>query len=245
MMAFSPPTTPSAHHPGPWVPVQAGFSFNSRVELSLTEEGVLDGFAPVSTAWFAVALLRLCVEAPVRMAVLGNMPFSEMRINPDNACAIGLETTPNHVGLFRAGLTEVPEAALNLTRDLLPAAARLYHAERFYRAFTLKDVAAWSPNTEQAMTLIWSALEILFDVGSVTGRTKAIAAAISQFVGKSPEDAADAYVVVEDAYRWRNRVIHAARQLDPDAFLATLGLARAAFLKTIITGRLPPTPKLN
>jgi hypothetical protein len=168
MMAFSPPTTPSAHHPGPWVPVQAGFSFNSRVELSLTEEGVLDGFAPVSTAWFAVALLRLCVEAPVRMAVLGNMPFSEMRINPDNARAIGLETTPNHVGLFRAGLTEVPEAALNLTRDLLPAAARLYHAERFYRAFTLKDVAAWSPNTEQAMTLIWSALEILFDVGSVT-----------------------------------------------------------------------------
>jgi hypothetical protein len=40
LMAFAPPPDKNTHHPAPWVPIVGGFSFTSRTELSLTNDGV-------------------------------------------------------------------------------------------------------------------------------------------------------------------------------------------------------------
>ncbi len=242
MIAFSPPATPDTHHPGPLVAVRGGFSFNSRAELCLTDEGVFDGITPSLTAWLVVALFRLKIEAPVRLAVIGNMPFSKMGFHGRDAIAVAFESLTNHLGIFKGASLQVSDDDLAFVRDLLPTAARLYHDDKFFRAFSVYDEATWNPTIELSTVLIWTAIEILFDLGSARNKSKAISEALSDYVGSSPSDRDRAYNTIRDLYRKRGRVVHVAGKVITQDFIQTAMLARYAFRKVIADGETPPAP---
>lgn len=240
MMAFAPPASPATHSPGPWVAVQGGFSFESRVELCVMDDGRFDGFTSSLTLWLVAALFRLRIEAPVRLAVLGNMPFNEMGLAGKDAMAVAFESATNHHGLFKGTRIKASADDLAFARDHLPIAARLYHDDRFFRAFSVYDEASWSPTIELSTVLIWTAIETLFDLGSARHKTRAIAKALSDYVGSSPADRDRAYNTIQDLYRKRGSVVHVAGKVESQDFMQTYALARCAFTKVISMGELPP-----
>lgn len=242
MMAFAPPPTPQSHHPAPWAAVRGGFTFESRVELAITDTSAYDGLPPSSVGWLVAAVLRLRMTSPIRLAVIGNMPFDEMGERWSEVEAVTFESAPQQIGPFASRRVEATELDLAWLRDMLPVAARLYHDERFFRAFSIYNQALWSPTPEMGTVLVWTAIEALFDLGRERDKTTAICRALSGYLGADRPDRDRAYQVIRDLYYKRGQTVHAGRSMDAHDTIQSYQLASGAFQRVLIDGKLPPTP---
>jgi hypothetical protein len=128
---------------------------------------------------------------------------------------------------------------LSWLRDMLPVAARLYHDERFFRAFSIYDQAQWTPTPEMGTVLIWTAIEILFDLASEREKTKAICKALSDYIGTDRSDRDRAYQVIRSLYYKRGQTVHAGRSVGWQDVVQSFRLASAAFQRVLIDGGLP------
>ena len=200
VLAFSPPPNKKAAHPAPWVAVKGGFSFESRGELAGSDSSAFGGLSPTVIAWLVAAVLRLQIRTPVRLAVIGNMPFDRMGSEWRDASPYPFEGAPQQIGPFTAWREVATADDLAWLVDMLPIAARLYHDERFFRAMSVYNQAQWSPTLEMGVVLMWSALETLFDLGGEREKTKALSRAVSGYVGTDRSDRDRAYQVVRDLY---------------------------------------------
>ena len=240
MLAFK-ETPPGKHTPGPWVAVRGDFnSYQSRVELIVTDTGALDGFSPSQSAWLIAALLRLRAELPVRVAAVANVPLASL---PDikDPWALAFEASGHQTGIFRSQYTQLTAADLAWLFHALPLAARFYHDERFMRAFTVFDESLWSGRTEVGMVLLWTAMEILFGLSGEPHKTKAICSALSAHVAADEQDRDRAYNVICEMYEARGRVVHSGRSIAKQHYAQSFALARAAFVKILDEGELPET----
>ncbi len=242
MMAFAPPPTAKSHHPAPWAAVRGGFNFESRVEVGLKNIDACDGVTPSVVVWLVAAVLRLRVPTPIRLAVIGNMPFDRMGVRPQEEHAVAFESAPHQIGTFTATRTEASEDELLWLRDMLPVAARLYHDERFFRAFSVYDQAQWAPTPEMGTVLVWTAIEILFDLAGEREKTKAICRALSDYVAADQPDRDRAYQVIQNLYFKRGQTVHAGRSMAKQDVFQSFRLANAAFQRILIEGKLPPSP---
>jgi hypothetical protein len=100
------------------------------------------------------------------------MPFDTLGERRQEIRAIAFESAPHQIGTFKARRLEATKDELSWLRDMLPVAARLYHDERFFRSFSVYDQAQWTPTPEIGTVLIWTAIEILFDLASEREKTK-------------------------------------------------------------------------
>lgn len=243
IMAFAPPPTPNSPHPGPWAAVQGGFTFESRVEVSINDLAACDGLSPTVAIWLVAAVLRLRVPAPIRLAVISNIPFEQIKERSGSAHAVAFESAPKQYGVFTAARSLVTEAEISWLRDTLPVAARLYHDERFFRAFSIFDQAQWSPTAETGAVLAWTSIEILFDLASEREKTKALCKALSEYVARDRPDRDRAYQTIQDLYFKRGQVVHAGRNMEPQDFVQSFRLVSTAFQRALIDGRLPSSPR--
>lgn len=239
MLAFAPPPARSSPHPAPWVAVRGGSAFESRVEIAISDISALGGLSPMVMAWLIAAVLRLQIETPVRMAVLGAMPFDEMGERWKEASPVAFEQAAQQIGTFRDHRVEATPDDLHWLSEMLPVAVRLYHDERFFRAISVYDQSQWSPTLEMGAVLVWSALETLFDLGAEREKTKAISRAVSDYVGVDRPDRDRAYQVVQDLYAKRGRVVHVGRTMEPKDAIQSYQFAKVVFRRVLMDGVLP------
>ncbi|GEM_PF-2998834 len=240
MMAFAPPKPPDLAHPRPWAAVHGGFNFESRVEVELTDLNACEGLTPSVGIWLVAALLRLRVTTPIRLAVLGNIPFDKMGAHWKEAKAVALESAPHQIGIFTAPTAELTDIEVSWLRHVLPTAARLYRNERFFRAFSVFDQAQWTPTPEIGTVLVWTAIEILFDLASEREKTRAICKALSDYVGADESDRDRAYGVIRDLYYRRGQTVHAGRNIEAQHVAQSFRFASVAFQRVLDEGMLPP-----
>jgi hypothetical protein len=239
MMAFAAPAASNSPHPAPWEAVRGSFTFEGRVQIEVTDAGLLDGLTPAVAVWLVAAVLRLRIPAPIRLAVIRNAPFDPEAASRREIESIAFETAPHQIGIFKAKRSELTQEELAFLREMLPVAARLYHDERFFRAFSVYDQAQWVPTPEIGTVLVWTSMEILFDLTAEREKTKAICKALSDYVAEDRSDRDRAYQVVQDLYQKRGQTVHAGRSMMPQDVAQSFRLASVAFQRTLIDGRLP------
>lgn len=245
MMAFAEPQSPNAHTPGPWIPVHGGFAFESRAELVIESLASFDGFLPSQAAWLVAVLLRMRVESPIRIRAIANVPLAELP-NHKNYSALAFEASPFQLGIFRSQRIRINADDLDWLSETLPIAARLFHEERFNRAISLYDEATWTNRFEMACILLWTSVEVLFDLGAATDKTKAICSALADCVGHDRQDRDRVYGVARDLYRKRGSTVHAGGKINGEDFYQLYALIRATFRNALSQKSLPPkAPERN
>jgi hypothetical protein len=238
MMGFAEPAS-GGHTPGPWVPVDGAYhSFQARVELAIDDLTALEGFAPSRAMWLIAALLRLRIEAPVRVTAVANVPLATLKGRTD-IWPLSFEGAPYQNGLFRAGRMDMTAEDLEWLSDTLPVAARFFHEERFMRALTIFDESVWASRLEIGTVFIWTAVEILFDCSGQQHKTKAISSALADCIGNDKADRDRAYQVIAELYGKRGRVVHSGRNIEREDFGRSRALARAAFVNVLGRKELP------
>jgi hypothetical protein len=167
------------------------------------------------------------------------MPFDTPAERKQEIQAIAFESAPHQIGTFTAMRVDVTDEELSWLRDMLPVAARLYHDERFFRAFSVYDQAQWSPTPEIGTVLVWTAIEILFNLASEREKTKSICKALSSYVAADQSDRDRAYQVIQSLYYKRGQTVHAGRTIAAQDVIQSFRLATVAFQRVLVDGGLP------
>ena len=94
------------------------------------------------------------------MAVVAGTSFAMMKETRE-LWPVAFESATHQIGPYRTDSAVAGDEDLLWLRRALPVAARLYHEERFYRAFSVYDQAQWSPTLEMGTVLVWTAIEAL------------------------------------------------------------------------------------
>ena len=237
MLAFA-EAKPGSHTPTPWVAVHGGFGFKSRAQLEISDISAFDGLLPSRAAWLVAALFRLRIEAPVRLPVLANMPLVDLPTQR-GAWALSFEASPHQLGVFRHICQPIDDKTLEWVSEMLPVAVRLFHDDRFMRALSIFDECIWSGRTDLAVVLMWTAVEILFDLSGAQHKTKMISTALADYVGRDAPDRDQAYGVIRDLYERRGRAVHAGRKIAEDDFIQSFALVRAMFTHVLAQRAIP------
>jgi hypothetical protein len=238
MLAFA-EASPGSHTPGPWVAVQGGFHFKSRVQLEISDLANFDGLLPSQIASLVGALLRLRFESPVRLPVLANVPLADLP-GKRAGMALAFEASPHQLGLFRQSRVTAQQEDLEWIAETLPVAAKFLHDDRFIRCFSVFDDCIWSGHLERSIVLMWTAVEILFDLSAAQHKSKAISSALADYIAFGHQDRDRAYGVIRDLYAKRGGVVHAGREVTEDDFVQSFALVRAMFTNVLNRRALPP-----
>lgn len=238
MLAFAESPMPGAYTPGPWIAVRGGFHFKSRAELAIRSLAAFDGFPASQAMWVIAALLRLRVDAPVRINAVANVRLASLQAQRDSQ-ALAFEASPFQLGLYRTERSNLGPDELRWLSASLPVAVRLLRDERFNRAFTLYDSATWAGRMELATILLWTSVEVLFDLGGDRNKTRAICSALADYAERDARDRDRTYGLIRDLYGKRGSIVHAGRKIDHQHFIQSYRIIREMFRTVLHEQALP------
>ncbi|ATW03969.1 HEPN domain-containing protein [Sphingorhabdus sp. YGSMI21] len=233
MMAFAPPALPAKHHPAPWVAVDEYKSFNARAQIELKNLTDFEDFSVEVALTIIVSMMRLRISAPIRIPILGNMPFNLMKDHSGTAKAKPFESFPSHVGVFKEQCHMLSASDIDWIKQAISTVVGLCRVNRFFRAFTTYEQAQWVPTTEIAIQLLWTAMETLLNLSAVSNKAKSLSAALADYVTDDRPSRDKAYQDIKKLYENRGKVVHSARNVENNDVFNTVNLAKVAFYRTV------------
>lgn len=242
LAAFAPPRPPLNSHPGPWVIVDYGAMHKCRVQIKAEPDHLPFAADGKDAAWLTAAVLRLQVPLPIRLAVGAWQPFMEMPQNSNMAKPFAYEAAPQQLGAFQVPGDDhriLSSEDLAWLKTFVPIAGNFLSDRRFSSAFELYDQAQWARTIETGMTLMWTSLEVLFDLGAAQNKTKAICRALSEYVTVNRPERDRAYTIIQKLCEQRGRIVHAGHSLTEQDAIQAFQLAKVAFRRVLIDQTLP------
>ncbi len=239
MMVFAPPISPAKHHPGPLVAVDEYKSFNARAQIELKNLNDFEHLSAEVALTIIVSMMRLRISAPIRIPVLGNMPFNVMKDSSGTARAKPFESFPSHIGVFKEECHTLSPNDIDWIKQAIATVVKLCRADRFFRAFTVYEQAQWVPTTEIAIQLLWTAMETLLNLSAVSNKAKSLSAALADHVTDDRPSRDKAYQDIKRLYENRGKVVHSARNVVDNDVFNTVNLARVAFCRAVASQEVP------
>lgn len=227
ILAVAPPEHPGAPHPAPWFACRGGHrTIEVRCQLYLPADTEPFYVNRAASAWLAAASLRLLLCAPIRLAVLSDMPFeklsSDWKLQP-------MLVSMEQAGSYTVNADLDVSGYLNAWRTLLSAMMVAMRGDRFQRAFSYMDAAWWAGSSAAFLVSLWTSLEALLLEPNTVGIKRSLARNISELLASSPSERDRIYNKVISLYEIRCDSAHGALHPDLGPVEASARLAGAVF----------------
>lgn len=241
MTAYAPPPSAKAHHPSPWVPVLASTKFDCRVQIRVSSGKAQDEAAALNTAWLAATVLRCRLGAPIRIPFYSPVSFNELPTTSPAPQITPFEMGETHIGAFTTRVCDLEKEGIQWLKEMLPSATHLFSDLRFRRFLTLSDTAQWAHSPEAGCIMVWTALEVFFDLSDKQDKTKAISRCLSKYLASERSEYDKIFPLVRKQYQHRGSAVHAGASLENSDVAQTFRLANVVLQQCLIQRELPAT----
>jgi hypothetical protein len=174
--------------------------------------------------------------------VISDVPFAEAAYSEKEPVFWPVEMA-NQLPLCADAPRVLSETDLVWVRDHLAGGAALMDDPSFNRAIQTLDGVAWAHSLGAGIVMTWAAIETLIQPGR-QNVAKKLAMAIAAYLEPPSPERDRLFQRVRSLYEARGGTAHAAHQPEPDAFFASLVVARAVFCRTIERRELPDAAAL-
>lgn len=225
----------------------SGISLDVEAEITVPQERSGKGFDSINLLWWSTALLRLQHSPVIRMPSAFTVPISEIpEISQDNykkfIIELGIATI-----IPQSQLTTEPvsETSLEWIRAYWRQGELLMDAHpRFNAAVQSFDSARFCRNMNDAILVLWGALERIFSDKHMELRYRIPNTIASYFYepGTIREQAAKE---IRKLYDVRSKAAHGAGVNDKDAYDECYTLIQKAIVRMIETGYVPSPGELE
>ncbi len=225
--------------PGPWKSAGTNIAFDVNAEIVLPINSNPTKFDSLNTIWWITSLLRLHHSRGLRIPVISDISFSEIKSSANEPKFWPTELNWNQFtfdGYDPKATISVD--ALKWTKQHFVSGASLMENESFNSAFSALASSQFASDLSSAKLLVWSSLEALFRPGRVK-ITKTLAAMVATFLIEDISERNRQFNQIIALYEARGLTMHSAHSPAPSDVKQSFDLARACFIKTIENSALP------
>jgi len=244
LMAFSPPKSPSGHHPAPWKAVHGGMGADFEVQLFIPKSfNEPNFFDRLNTVWFISALLRLKFCSDLSITSITSKPFRE--ISHDNTSVHPAEFFSQRflIPVERKEILDKSDLVW-LDKHWFQGGKLMGQHKTLNVAFRAVDSCASIPNPSLGLVLIWGALEALF-VNSKAELSFRTSAAIASYLEPFGKARFDLHKQLTKLYSARSAAAHGSAKNVWDSYVETYSIVRRALLKMIGDNHVPSHDELE
>ena len=245
MMAFSPPASAGAHHPGPWSAAKGGFNFDLSAELEVSGEiGAKLGSA-FKAGVTVIALLRIWTDPSIIAPVLGDSTLQQPPIgNTSEKKLYPFEVMPRRFLLSNASALVTTENTAWVAENWEIAYGLVRSSQEFEFALDALSKGQFIQNQSLCLVSLWAALEALFSP-AISELKFRISALIASFLEAPGTERAALQKSIGKLYDKRSSAAHGLSKHQGDDLLGTFTLLRRVIIKIIDQKSVPSPEQLN